>query len=221
MGKGKLCGMSRHCLLLLLASAALSVQGEQNCPLPPSLQSASSVENIFSDQQEVYLGDAMAETIALHVNVVQDDDLGAHLSDLGRRLVQYLPPSKLNFRFFLIDPPEVNAFSIAGGRVYVSRKIVAFARNDNEIAGVLAHELGHIVTHQTAIEMTRAFREVLGVNDVGSRDDVFRKYHQYLENVARRRSRASDEGEKKQIVADQVSVFALARAGFDVKTFPE
>jgi hypothetical protein len=221
MGKGKLCGMSRHCLLLLLASAALSVQGEQNCPLPPSLQSASSVENIFSDQQEVYLGDAMAETIALHVNVVQNDDLGAHLSDLGRRLVQYLPPSKLNFRFFLIDLPEVNAFSIAGGRVYVSRKIVAFARNDDEIAGVLAHELGHIVTHQTAIEMTRAFREVLGVNDVGSRDDVFRKYHQYLENVARRRSRASDEGEKKQIVADQVSVFALARAGFDVKTFPE
>jgi predicted Zn-dependent protease len=116
----------------------------------------------------------------------------------------------------------VNAFSIAGGRVYVSPKIVAFARSGDEIAGILAHELGHIVTHQSAIEMTRSFREVLGVTQVSDRADVFRKFHDYVENVSRLRTRRKRaEEEKHQIAADQVSIFAMARAGFNVQAFPE
>jgi len=120
------------------------------------------------------------------VNIIKDDELSAHLRELGNKLVQYLPPTKLNFRFYLIDIPEVNAFSIAGGRVYISRKVMAFAKNDDEVAGILAHELGHIVTHQAAIEITRSFREILGVTQVGDRDDVFRKFHQLVENARRR-----------------------------------
>jgi len=208
--------LSVLCLLLTFCAAA-----QQNCPLPPSLQTPSPGENIFSDQQEVDLGDAMAETIALHVNVIENDELTAHLRDLGNKLVQYLPPTKLNFRFYLIDLPEVNAFSIAGGRVYISRKVVVFARNDDELAGILAHELGHIVTHQSAIAMTRALREVVGVTQVGDREDVFRKFHQYLENRAKQRSRGRSEGEKHQIIADQVEVFTLARAGFDPQAAAE
>ncbi|HEX6805118.1 MAG TPA: M48 family metalloprotease [Terriglobales bacterium] len=163
----------------------------------------------------------MAETIALRINVVENDQLIAHLRELGDQLVQHLPPTHLKFRFYLIDLPEVNAFSIAGGRIYVSRKIVAFARNDDEVAGILAHELGHIVTHQSAIEMTRAFRDVLGVTQVGNRDDIFRKYHQYVENFRRGKRNRNRQEEKHQIVADQVSIYALARAGFRVQALPD
>jgi hypothetical protein len=77
------------------------------------------------------------------------------------------------------------------------------------------------VTHQSAIEMTRAFREILSVTQVAGRDDVFRKFHQYVENVSRQRHRSRGEEEKHQIVADQVSVYALARAGFNVQALPE
>jgi len=215
--------MVRHSVLLFALILVLNVPAspQQNCPLPPSLQSIPPAENIFSDQQEVDLGDAMAEAVALRVNIIQNDELTTHLRELGDRLIHYLPPTKLNFRFYLIDLPQVNAFSIAGGRVYVSRKIVAFAHNDDELAGVLAHELGHIVTHQSAIEMTRAFREVLSATQVGSREDVFQTFHQYVENVSRQRHRSRGEVEKHQIVADQVSIYALARAGFNVQSFPD
>src|SRR5262252_1878253 len=75
----------------------------QDCPQAPSLQRLSQAENIFTDAQEVDLGDAMAETVALHVNVIQDEGPTAHLREIGGRLIRYLPPTQLKFRFYLVD----------------------------------------------------------------------------------------------------------------------
>jgi WD40 repeat protein len=185
----------------------------QECPVPPSIQPVSRDLDIFSDKQEIDLGDAMAESLAQHVKIIHDDTLNAYLHTLGDRLVQHLPPAELKFRFYLMELPEVNAFSLAGGRVYVSRKMVALVKTDDELAGVLAHELGHIVTHQIAIEITARLREVLGVRPVGDRADVFEKFHLLLENEARKAGHGGGE-EKHQYIADQVALYAMARAGY-------
>jgi hypothetical protein len=202
---------------VLIAGLAAAAQA-QNCPLPPVLQPLQPGLDIFSDEQESYLGDAMAEQVAPHLKVVENDALTGYLRQLGDRLVLHLPPTKLNFRFYLIDLPEPNAFSIAGGRVYVSRKVIALATSEDELAGILAHELGHIVTHQTGIYMTRRFREVLGVTQVGDRANVFEQYHRYLENYHRKLSRGESES-KGQGVADQVGVFAAYRSGYSPQAF--
>jgi predicted Zn-dependent protease len=206
------------CLLVLLLIAR-AIPAQQKCPVPQPLQPVSSTVNIFSDEQETYLGDAIAEQIAHRTKVIEDDQLNRHLRAVGEKLVQQLPPTKLNYRFYLIDLPEVNAFSIAGGRVYVARKVIAFVHNDDELAGVLAHELGHIVTHQSAIYMTQRFREVLGVAQVGDRADVTEKFHRYVENAARKPVQPDSTGEKHQEVADQVAVFAMGRSGYSPQAF--
>jgi WD40 repeat protein len=133
-------------------------------------------------------------------------------------LVRHLLPTKLNFRFYLIDLPEPNAFSIAGGRVYVARKLIAMTSSEDELAGVLAHEMGHIVTHQSGIYMSRRFREVLGVTQVADRKDVFEKFHQYLENSQRKPTRGLSE-QKEQAAADQVGLFAAFRSGYSPQAF--
>ena len=207
-------------LVILVWLFSCVAAAPQNCPLPPSLLPVPKDQNIFSDAQEVDLGDAMAEAIELHINIIQDERINSHLREIGDRLIQHLPPTQLKFRFFLIDMPVVNAFSIGGGRVYIPRKLVVFSRNDDELAGVLAHELGHIVTHQTAIEMTRRFREVLGVSQVGDREDIFRKFHAYVENEARHPERTRGE-EEHEIVADQVALYAIARAGFSPQSYAD
>lgn len=208
-------------LALFLAtflSAGVARSFGQNCPAPPVLQPLSPGLDIFSDEQEADLGDAQAEQIAPRLKIIEDDALTAYLRVLGNRLIQQLPPTRLNFRFFLVDLPEPNAFSIAGGRVYVSRKLVVFSKNEDELAGVIAHELGHIVTHQSGIYMTRRFREVLDVTQVGDRADVFAKYHQYLENYRRKSSKGENE-EKEQTAADQVGIFAAFRAGYSPQAY--
>ncbi len=199
--------------LPLFLWAALAY-AQETCPLPPAIQPVGPPTNIFSDQQEIDLGDAMAESIAQNLRIMENDDLTSYLRTIGDRIVQHLPATKMKFRFYLVELPEVNAFSITGGRVYVSRKLVALARTDDELAGVVAHELGHIVTHQTAISITRRLREVLGVTEVGDRADIFLKFHQLMENGARKPPKNSPNEEKEQYTADQVGLYAMARAGY-------
>jgi hypothetical protein len=200
--------------VLLLLCATSKLDAEQNCPLPPSVQSIAAGKNVFSDLQEADLGDVMAESLASEISWVEDEALNRHLQDIGDRLIRYLPPNKFRFRFALIELHQANAFSLVGGRIYVSRKMVVLSQNDDELAGVLAHEMGHIVAHPQAIRTTRLFRDVVGVTQVGDRADIAEKYHRFLETWRRHPAHLPNKEEEHQYVADQVSLFAMARAGF-------
>lgn len=200
--------------VMVLAPAGMRSYAQKDCPLPPVIQPIGRDKNMFSDKQEIELGDVMAESVAHDIQIVHDEALNRHLQELGDQLARYLPPNQLNFRFILIDIPEVNAVSFAGGRIYVSRKLVALTQTDDELAGVLAHEMGHAVTHQLAIRYTRIFREVLGANDVGDQADIASKYHRFLETWRAKNVSLPREDEAHQYAADQVGLFAMARAGF-------
>src|SRR5262249_12982656 len=127
-----------------------------------------------------------------------------------------LPFTRLRFQFFLVDLPDANAFVLPGGRIYVSRKLVATALNEDELAGIIAHELGHLVVHQTAMDMTRRLKEVLGVTSVGDRKDVFDKYNQLIESYGLKPGAFKPrDREKGQIYADQAGLFAVVAAGYD------
>jgi len=122
----------------------------------------------------------------------------------------------------------VNSFSVGAGRIYVTRKMVAFLRNDDELAGMLGHEMGHILTHQNAIEMTRTFHDILGVNSVSDRKDIFDKFNRMLDTIARDRGalvktaeRQEREEEPHQYEADRVALYAAAAAGFSPQAFVE
>jgi predicted Zn-dependent protease len=133
--------------------------------------------------------------------IIDDYILFQYLDTLGDLFFKHTPTTEMKFRFYLIDLPDVNAFSIAGGRVYVSRKMVVLTRSDDELAGILAHELGHIVTHQSAIDTTRRFRDALGITQVGDRADIFASFHQYLENEARKTIHSGLNDDKDQFMA--------------------
>ena len=204
-------------LFLLIVSATVA---QQQCALPVLLKPLPPGKNIFSGQQESDLGDIEAESLAASIPMFEDDSLQDHLRQVGGRLALYLPVSGFRIRFFLVELPEANAFSLPGGRVYVSRKLVAMARSDDELAGILAHELGHIVTHQGAADMTRLFREVLHVTEVGDRADIADKFHRFLETWRTKPVKGSFEHEEEeQYVADSVALFAVMRAGYAPKAY--
>jgi len=206
------------CCFLLLASikAGVAINAQQPCR-PPAPQ-LSREPNIFTEEQEVDLGDAIAEQIQRNFRVIDDDEVTSNLRRIGERVVKHLPPTKLRFQFFLVELPEANAFVLPGGRVYVSRKMVAFAQSEDELAAVIAHEIGHLVARQQSVTMTRRLKEALGVTQVTDRRDIFDKYNLLVENAARRPDvfrRGDSHEDKDQIEADLIGLFALAASGYD------
>jgi predicted Zn-dependent protease len=82
--------------------------------------------------------------------VYADDKLAAWLTDLGQRLAAKTGRPDLRFTFAILDSPAVNAFSTREGSIFVTRGLLALGNSDAEIAGVLGHEIGHVVAGDRA-----------------------------------------------------------------------
>jgi predicted Zn-dependent protease len=95
--------------------------------------------------EEVAIGDAVALTIVGRYGGVWKDPAATRRVNLiGRVLARYATRQDLEWRFGLLDSAAVNAFSAPGGRVFITRALYELAASDDELAGVLAHEIQHI-----------------------------------------------------------------------------
>ncbi|MGZ4900426.1 MAG: M48 family metalloprotease, partial [Candidatus Angelobacter sp.] len=174
-------------LLVVIAVSPLIAQqtgtSDQNgpCAMPAFTKVVGDV-NIFSEQQEEWLGQIMDIGVRQDFNIVEDPE--GYLQKLGERLLAQLPATAMHYHFVIIDSPELNSFGVAGGRIYIHRRMIAFTQNEGELAALLGHEIGHAATHQVAIDMSRWLRE-LGVTQLGDRQDVFRKWNLFKDNAAK------------------------------------
>jgi WD40 repeat protein len=204
-------------LPLFCFTARAQVGHDAGCTLDVPVFAATA-PNIFTDRQEQDLGDAIAESIESEMRIAPPaaDD---QITRIGERLLATLPPTGIHYRFRIYESGEINGFSTAGGRVYISRKLVAAVKSEDELAGVLAHEIGHVSTHQAAIEFSRLLRLRLGVTQLGDRADVFAKVHQLFSTPAKR-GEGEESEEKGEITADSIALDAMVRAGYAAESFP-
>ena len=207
--------------LLAALSAPLSAQTiPAACPAPPAILT-STQPNIFSEQQEQWLGDAMADVVEREFKPIKDPSANAYLDRIMARLLAVLPPTKIQFHALIVESSEINGFSLAGGRVYLTTKLIANAHNEDEIAGVMAHEFGHILSHQFAQETTADMKRLLGVTSVTDRADVYAKYQRLMDARQKRKSSGGVDTDEKQDEADSVSVYATAAAGYRPQAYSE
>ncbi len=205
-------------LSLVLISSATSGLA-QDCLPPPVVANAKST-NIFSPEQEMILGELTFQRMSGDLRFIKDPQLVAYLNKIGERLTQRSPPTGLKFQFFLIDISEANAFNVPGGYIFLSRKLVAFAKSEDEIAGVMAHELGHAVVRHGAGDLSEILKKILNVTQVGDRKDISDKYNLLIERQRTKRiSRGSGHESEQQLEADRLGLYALIAAGYDPDSF--
>ena len=208
------------CTILAFSALPLLAQDTapppQPCPLPQNVKLAPA-NNIFSPEQELELGDIEAQNAEHENHIIDDPALTAYVNQVAQRIAAQLPPNELHFQVLLYDSPEANAFSIAGGRIYISRRLIAFVKSEDELASLIGHEMGHSLSHQQASDYSYLFDKVLGVKQVTTRDDITEKYNQLLDNAHRKPEafeRLELHEEPDQYIADRVSLYAIANAGY-------
>lgn len=180
----------------------------------PAPQFQTVKPNIFSAQQEQWLGDAQAAQLEPDYILLDEKDT-PEITRIGKKLLAQLPPTSVQFTFRVYIDDEVNAFSIAGGHVYISRKLIIDAHNEDEVAGVLAHEIGHIYSRQMLVGETRELKALLHVTSLSDQRDVENK-QQLLINAPWKSGGSETIGEREaaEVQADSIALYAMTRAGY-------
>ncbi|MBM4384527.1 MAG: M48 family metalloprotease [Deltaproteobacteria bacterium] len=107
-----------------------------------------------SDEEE--LGRQAAQEIRRHAKVLYDDVVVTYVEDIGQRLVQAAGPQPFEYTFTVLEDDSLNASATFGGQIFVHTGLITLTRNVSELAGVLGHEVGHVVKRHVADNMARA-----------------------------------------------------------------
>jgi predicted Zn-dependent protease len=107
-------------------------------------------------QQEVQLGADYSRQINQQLPLLNDGATTRYLNDLGRRIASNADQRGIAYTFYVVNSDVVNAFAIPGGHIYVNRGLIERADNMSELAGVLAHEIGHVVERHGIEQMQKA-----------------------------------------------------------------
>lgn len=126
-------------LLLLIGFAPFAVANTINLP---DLGDASA--SVLSPAQERKLGEDLMRRVRRSLALVDDPEVATYLQDLGQRLVARSDTPGVNFRFFGVNDPSINAFAMPGGFVGVHTGLILTAESEAEFASVLAHEIAHV-----------------------------------------------------------------------------
>jgi hypothetical protein len=179
-------------------------------------------KNKYSPQDDVQLGREAAQQVEQQLPLLRDDNITSYVSEIGQRLVSAIPAElrhpEFNYTFKVVNVKEINAFALPGGPMYVNRGMIEAARNEGEVAGVVAHELSHVALRHGTAQATKATKyqigtiagAVLGAIVGGTAGSVISQGTQFGLGTAF--LRYSREYEKQ---ADLEGSQIMARAGYD------
>lgn len=143
-------------LAIITLSAALI--GAQTRITPP--------KNKYSPQQDVELGLEAAAQARQELPLMRDDSVTSYVDDLGKRLVEGIPPefgqSAFKYTFETVNIRDINAFALPGGPMFVNRGMIEAASTEGEVAGVMAHEISHVVLRHGTAQVSKAQRFQMG-----------------------------------------------------------
>ncbi|HDZ56798.1 MAG TPA: peptidase M48 Ste24p [Pseudomonas xinjiangensis] len=99
---------------------------------------------MMSEAQELALGRQASAQIEQQMPLVEDAALQAYVQNVGEKLAQKSHRNQLNYEFAVVDSPDINAFALPGGYLYIHRGLLAYLNSEAELAAVLGHEIGHV-----------------------------------------------------------------------------
>jgi predicted Zn-dependent protease len=137
--------------LTLFAFIGLGVAA---CTVSPTSGRPTPV--LSSSETERATGEKVAKMVEEQMGLVEDPELVAYVRAIGKRVAAHSPRKDVEYTFFVVDIEEPNAFALPGGFIYVSRGLLPLINSEDELAGVLGHEVGHVAALHYAKRQIRS-----------------------------------------------------------------
>lgn len=182
------------------------------CSTEYSVVTGQEETYFYSTDREVVMGNAIAREVEKEYKFDPDPLEQKRVQDIGKRIVAVCDRKELTYHFAVLDEKEVNAVSLPGGYVYIFKGLIEKCDNDDELAGVVAHEVGHIVARHSIKKLQAqqgySIMRILvaaspGGGNVGGAADL--AFLQLMLGYSR----------EDELLADQLGARYLKRAGYD------
>lgn len=113
---------------------------------------------LLSIEQEILLGEKIEDFVFENDNeLVNNKVIDAALWSILTRLEKTIEQTEYDYKVKIINSPEINAFTIPGGRIYINKGLIAFCDSPEQLAAVLAHEIGHVEKRHTVSKLIKEF----------------------------------------------------------------
>ena len=207
-----------HSLALAAALTLLSGCGTK-------MQNPVTGENersVMSESAEIEEGKRGHEQVLAEYGALKNPALQAYVNDVGQRLAKQSHRASLKWTFTVLDSPEINAFALPGGYIYITRGIMAYLYSEADMAGVIGHEIGHVTARHGAQRATRQQKAGLGVLAASVLGAVLEA--KGVSGAGQMASQASQTaaagyvaryGREQELQADGLGAQYLARSNFD------
>ncbi|HEY0139913.1 MAG TPA: M48 family metallopeptidase [Thermoanaerobaculia bacterium] len=123
--------------------------------------------NLFSPQQDVEIGAQSAAEAERQMPILRDQNVEAYINQIGQKLARNAGGPQFNYRFKVVNASDINAFALPGGYIYINRGIIENARNEGEVAGVVAHEIAHSALRHGTHQASKAYAAQAGLSILG------------------------------------------------------
>jgi predicted Zn-dependent protease len=138
-------------LMIVLASLVImSGAGADDIQIPDM---GSPADAVLSKSEEAQFGRAIMADIRRRGGVLEDPQVDEYINEIGRRIAAQSNDGSHSFEFFVVEDERINAFAMPGGYIGVHSGLIEATRNEDELAGVLAHEVAHVTQRHIARAM--------------------------------------------------------------------
>ncbi len=141
--------------ILLLFLISLSCAGGK--PYTKSYEEAEvgGGFNLFSTEEEVKLGEGFSEEVEKENPILKDQLITSYVDEMGQNIARHSKRPDILYHFRVVDTKAVNAFALPGGYIYINRGLLDLVDDQSELAGVMAHEIGHVVARHSTKQLSK------------------------------------------------------------------
>lgn len=183
-------------------------------------------DNIFKGEAEKWLADAIAELEGGGLTPIKDETVSQYVAQIGKSLAAHSTAPTKQYEFVILDDETANAMSIGGGRIYINLGMLKVVESEDELAGVLAHEIAHDAFGHAPKTVTRQLFWMKGTRKIRTSAEAEAALESLLEEYEKQPLAAVGErllgfSRFDELEADRAAFYNVYKAGYNPRALAE